>query len=110
MENNLKQLFPKEPYSIQLQIATEIYSALEQGSKKALVIESPTGTGKTYSLLVPIISWLKAHPDLIGTKNEPSIKSTVPNWIKKPTMQKGAKIYEDKKQAIKQMKSLKEIV
>lgn len=41
----------------QLEYATSVLSSLED--KKHLVIEGPTGVGKSFGYLVPIISWLK---------------------------------------------------
>ena len=59
VKETLKRSFPIDPYDIQTNIAENIYSSLENNSKKILIIESPTGTGKSYSLLVPILNWIK---------------------------------------------------
>jgi Rad3-related DNA helicase len=49
--------FPIEPYQIQTDFAKTLYEALES-QVKLCFMESPTGTGKSYSLLVGLCSWL----------------------------------------------------
>ncbi|QLL31731.1 hypothetical protein HG536_0B05970 [Torulaspora globosa] len=57
---------PYEPYEIQLQLMRCIYDALSSGRKVA-VVESPTGTGKTLSLICSVVSWLRRNkPDLLA--------------------------------------------
>lgn len=54
---------PFQPYDIQLQLMHQVYNTLESG-KKIGIFESPTGTGKTLSLICPTVTWLrrnKAH-------------------------------------------------
>ncbi|TDL22084.1 DNA repair helicase [Rickenella mellea] len=49
--------FPyRPPYSIQVDLMRHLYEAIEQS--KVAIIESPTGTGKTLSLLCASLSWL----------------------------------------------------
>ncbi|XP_030587126.1 ATP-dependent DNA helicase DDX11 isoform X3 [Archocentrus centrarchus] len=57
MENSRAQFpFPFQPYNIQEQFMQALYSALDQG--KVGVFESPTGTGKSLSLICGALSWL----------------------------------------------------
>ncbi|KAF9778687.1 helicase C-terminal domain-containing protein [Thelephora terrestris] len=50
-------VFPYDkPYDIQLSLMQHLYGAIED--KAVAVVESPTGTGKTASLLSATISWL----------------------------------------------------
>ncbi|KAK1167238.1 ATP-dependent DNA helicase DDX11 [Acipenser oxyrinchus oxyrinchus] len=49
--------FPYQPYSIQEQFMESLYSALDQG--KIGIFESPTGTGKSLSLICGALSWLR---------------------------------------------------
>jgi len=49
--------FPFKPYECQSQYMDKVISALNQ-SQNAL-LESPTGTGKTLSLLCACLAWLK---------------------------------------------------
>ncbi|KAG9003121.1 ATP-dependent DNA helicase chl1 [Tulasnella sp. 427] len=50
--------FPYDPpYTIQLDLMRHLYASIE--GKKVSILESPTGTGKTLSLLCGAITWLK---------------------------------------------------
>ncbi|KAJ3596943.1 hypothetical protein NHX12_003343 [Muraenolepis orangiensis] len=49
--------FPYQPYPIQEQFMRALYGALEDG--KVGIFESPTGTGKSLSLICGALSWLK---------------------------------------------------
>ncbi|KAL1748373.1 helicase C-terminal domain-containing protein [Schizophyllum fasciatum] len=50
-----------QPYQIQLDLMRHLYEVLE--SKKISIVESPTGTGKTLSLLTASLTWLRDHQD-----------------------------------------------
>ncbi|XP_073506396.1 ATP-dependent DNA helicase DDX11 [Phyllobates terribilis] len=49
--------FPFPPYPIQEQFMTELYRALDGG--KVGIFESPTGTGKSLSLICGSLTWLR---------------------------------------------------
>ncbi|KAM5252234.1 ATP-dependent DNA helicase DDX11 isoform 1-T4 [Hipposideros larvatus] len=49
--------FPFTPYSIQKDFMAELYQVLEAG--KIGIFESPTGTGKSLSLICGALSWLR---------------------------------------------------
>ncbi|XP_013417223.1 ATP-dependent DNA helicase DDX11-like [Lingula anatina] len=49
--------FPFEPYAIQLAFMKELYTTLELG--KIGIFESPTGTGKSLSLICGALTWLR---------------------------------------------------
>ncbi|XP_075408332.1 ATP-dependent DNA helicase DDX11 isoform X1 [Tenrec ecaudatus] len=49
--------FPYTPYSIQKDFMAELYQLLEAG--KIGIFESPTGTGKSLSLICGALSWLR---------------------------------------------------
>ncbi|XP_066580100.1 ATP-dependent DNA helicase DDX11 [Amia ocellicauda] len=49
--------FPYQPYSIQEQFMEALYSALDEG--KVGIFESPTGTGKSLSLICGALTWLR---------------------------------------------------
>ncbi|TMS05570.1 ATP-dependent DNA helicase DDX11 [Larimichthys crocea] len=62
MENGRTQFpFPYQPYNIQEQFMHHLYSALDQG--KVGIFESPTGTGKSLSLICGALSWLTDHEE-----------------------------------------------
>ncbi|XP_046889666.1 ATP-dependent DNA helicase DDX11 isoform X2 [Hypomesus transpacificus] len=53
--------FPYQPYHIQDQFMQALYRALEHG--KVGIFESPTGTGKSLSLICGALSWLRDHEE-----------------------------------------------
>uniref|UniRef100_A0A3B3WIL4 Helicase ATP-binding domain-containing protein n=1 Tax=Poecilia mexicana TaxID=48701 RepID=A0A3B3WIL4_9TELE len=53
--------FPYKPYDIQEQFMKALYSALDQG--KVGIFESPTGTGKSLSLICGALSWLADYEE-----------------------------------------------
>ncbi|XP_074533636.1 ATP-dependent DNA helicase DDX11 [Halichoeres trimaculatus] len=87
--------FPYQPYNIQLQFMQALYSALEQG--KVGIFESPTGTGKSLSLICGALSWLTDYEErrkmeaaallqegeaaLTTTVSSATSQSAEPDWI-----------------------------
>ncbi|KAA0166599.1 hypothetical protein FNF31_01377 [Cafeteria roenbergensis] len=51
--------FPFEPYDVQRQLMRAMWEAIE--TRKVGVFESPTGTGKTLSIICSALHWLKSH-------------------------------------------------
>lgn len=84
-----------------------IFSSLEEGKYKLAIIESPTGTGKTYSLLIPLVTWLARNRTKLKKQEEKEIKKVaLPSWIKKPSEQKIEKIVSEKKKKIDKIISI----
>lgn len=54
--------FPFTPYSIQDQFMRSLYSVIE--NRKIGIFESPTGTGKTLTLMCSTLKWLTDHDEL----------------------------------------------
>ncbi|KAM3609175.1 uncharacterized protein V6R79_010695 [Siganus canaliculatus] len=98
MENCRTQFpFPYKPYNIQEEFMQALYSALDQG--KVGIFESPTGTGKSLSLICGALSWLTDYEEkrrqetaallqegeavLSTCTTQPSTSSsaTEPDWI-----------------------------
>ncbi|KAH9251321.1 hypothetical protein BASA81_010732 [Batrachochytrium salamandrivorans] len=76
----MKYSWPYEqpPYPIQVELMEAIRSALEQ--KQCGVFESPTGTGKSRSIICSVIPWLMAN--LEKTKAETAEdNSSEPSWL-----------------------------
>lgn len=53
--NGIKVMFPFQPYKTQIDYMTNVVQALQKGHHAML--ESPTGTGKTLSLLCSSLAW-----------------------------------------------------
>ena len=78
--------FPYKPYQIQIDFMSKILNSLENNDNALL--ESPTGSGKTLSLLAPVLAYL----------------NTLPN--NKPTVYFTSRTHSQLKQAIDQLKLL----
>ncbi|KAI1424269.1 helicase C-terminal domain-containing protein [Xylaria sp. FL1777] len=52
---------PFTPYDVQLQFMQTVYNVLEQGNGQIGILESPTGTGKSLSLICAALTWLRNH-------------------------------------------------
>ncbi|KAI1347877.1 helicase C-terminal domain-containing protein [Xylaria sp. FL0043] len=52
---------PYTPYDVQLQFMRTVYNVLEQGNGQIGILESPTGTGKSLSLICAALTWLRNH-------------------------------------------------
>lgn len=77
---------PYEPYDIQLQLMTSIYEdLLSSNANKIGFFESPTGTGKTLSLICSVMSYIRANKVtyLLGKNNKDELldDSDDPDWI-----------------------------
>ncbi|XP_040201179.1 ATP-dependent DNA helicase DDX11 isoform X2 [Rana temporaria] len=125
--------FPFPPYPIQEQFMSELYHVLE--ARKVGIFESPTGTGKSLSLICGSLSWLrdfeekKRQEELLalsvgdsennenqGTDNTTSAtaSSAEPDWItqflhKKEEMDIKNKIKEDQIQRKKKEERLEQM-
>ncbi|ORY92941.1 helicase C-terminal domain-domain-containing protein [Leucosporidium creatinivorum] len=79
--------FPFTPYSIQRDLMQHLYSALARG--QVTVVESPTGTGKSLSLISSTLSYLRDARSLTRDALVESIRAQVqsqlgeeePEWV-----------------------------
>ncbi|KAM3407885.1 hypothetical protein ACQJBY_001302 [Aegilops geniculata] len=55
--------FPFATYPIQTEFISFLYSALSSGPRALALLESPTGTGKTLSIICSALQWLLDHRD-----------------------------------------------
>jgi regulator of telomere elongation helicase 1 len=69
MINGIPVYFPFKPYECQNNFMAKVIEALNNSDNALL--ESPTGTGKTLSLLCSALSWLKQERSkLVGQLND----------------------------------------
>nr|CAB3463498.1 unnamed protein product [Digitaria exilis] len=59
--------FPFEPYPIQSEFMSFLYGALSSGPGALALLESPTGTGKTLSIICSALQWLLDSRDAPAT-------------------------------------------
>ncbi|PHH92507.1 hypothetical protein CDD83_7144 [Cordyceps sp. RAO-2017] len=52
---------PYTPYHVQEQFMKTVYQVLENGEGQVGILESPTGTGKSLSLICASLTWLRHH-------------------------------------------------
>ncbi|KAG9035892.1 ATP-dependent DNA helicase chl1 [Tulasnella sp. JGI-2019a] len=85
--------FPYDPpYSIQLDLMHHLYTSIE--SRKLAIMESPTGTGKTLSLLCGTLTWLLDEEDRARKGQLKTIEETLkgesndddPPWVLKQSL------------------------
>lgn len=82
---NLQKLnfhHPYTPYNVQEQFMKAVYNVLETGQGQVGILESPTGTGKSLSLICASLTWLRNHKSsiheaalqeaVVGLKDEPA--------------------------------------
>ncbi|KQK07010.1 ATP-dependent DNA helicase DDX11 isoform X1 [Brachypodium distachyon] len=58
--------FPFTPYPIQSEFMSFLYAALSSGPRALALLESPTGTGKTLSIICSALQWLVDHREAAG--------------------------------------------
>jgi chromosome transmission fidelity protein 1 len=58
-EDAFKRMFPFEPYSIQLEFMQQLHGCIE--GRQFGLFESPTGTGKTLSIICGVLTWMEQH-------------------------------------------------
>ncbi|KZT72447.1 DNA repair helicase [Daedalea quercina L-15889] len=80
--------FPFKPYGIQLDFMQHLYAAIED--RKVTIIESPTGTGKTLSLLCGSLTWLKDEQDRARKGQLDALSTTTdgPDWVLQQTLER----------------------
>ncbi|KAI1463513.1 DNA repair helicase [Daldinia caldariorum] len=75
---------PYTPYDVQEQFMNTAYQVLERGDGQVGILESPTGTGKSLSLICAALTWLRNHK---RSKYETSVTEAAqefkdePDWI-----------------------------
>ncbi|KAK7691295.1 hypothetical protein QCA50_004689 [Cerrena zonata] len=79
--------FPFLPYEIQLNLMQHLYTSIED--RMVSIVESPTGTGKTLSLLCASLTWLHDEQDRVrrGSINASS-NNNAPDWVLAQTLER----------------------
>ncbi|KDO28648.1 hypothetical protein SPRG_06502 [Saprolegnia parasitica CBS 223.65] len=75
--------FPFPPYSIQESLMKELYETIDE--RKIGIFESPTGTGKSLSLICGTLTWLEHNTDSRGVlieKDAAINDSDEPAWLR----------------------------
>ncbi|XP_043701024.1 ATP-dependent DNA helicase DDX11 isoform X2 [Telopea speciosissima] len=83
--------FPFEPYRIQLDIMKALYRSLDKGG--VAMLESPTGTGKTLSIICSALQWivdrkqqLKSETGRVSGRNgstgDQRVSDDEPDWVR----------------------------
>lgn len=90
--------FP-EAYSIQLDLMRQVFSTIEDG--KVGIFESPTGTGKSLSLICAAFTWLRQNEQrgvkgCSGSSNERNSVGTLdePDWVVQHEQERKRKQHE----------------
>lgn len=97
--------FPFEPYDEQKKLMGHIYDALDKGGIS--ILESPTGTGKSLSIICSSLHWLLNYNKHKTNKNANNKKKNknndgregTPDWVNE---------FFDKQQEIERQKKLEE--
>ncbi|KAK2177258.1 hypothetical protein NP493_610g02000 [Ridgeia piscesae] len=126
-----KFAFPFEPYDIQVAFMRRLYLALEGG--KIGIFESPTGTGKSLSLICGALTWLRdyeerqksllqsllndvtdAKAERVNEETEASRKDAELDWItafarKQEIDEKASKLKEEQEARLKRESRLQQL-
>lgn len=75
---------PYTPYDVQLEFMKTAYNVLEDGGGQIGILESPTGTGKSLSLICASMTWLrnfKRKEFGASLQIDPKATEKEPDWI-----------------------------
>jgi chromosome transmission fidelity protein 1 len=72
--------FPFPPYPIQLQLMTALTRTLDAGHVG--VFESPTGSGKSLSIICSVIPWVLRNPSVVPDADVKTELGVGPSWLK----------------------------
>lgn len=75
---------PYSPYDVQIEFMKAAYDVLDRGEGQVGILESPTGTGKSLSLICASMTWLrdfKRRAFETSTQIDPKEAEGEPDWI-----------------------------
>ncbi|ORX98335.1 DNA repair helicase [Basidiobolus meristosporus CBS 931.73] len=103
--------FPFEPYSIQLEFMQSLFETIE--SSKVGIFESPTGTGKSLSLICGALTWLQENQqrhlkgvttvDTSNSEDPPWVQAFAVNRLKKEAEEEEAKRREEHEERVRRI-------
>lgn len=82
--DQIKFHHPYSPYDVQLEFMKAAYDVLDRGGGQVGILESPTGTGKSLSLICASMTWLrdlKRRAFEASTQIDPKEAEGEPDWI-----------------------------
>lgn len=85
---------PYSPYDVQLEFMKAVYDVLEHGHGQIGILESPTGTGKSLSLICASMTWLrtfKRRQFEASVQIDPQAAESEPQWIIEQMLQRKRK-------------------
>ncbi|KAL6865252.1 hypothetical protein ACP4OV_016403 [Aristida adscensionis] len=82
--------FPFAPYPIQSEFMSFLYAALSSGPGALALLESPTGTGKTLSIICSALQWLLDSRDAAAAAAAAAAASAAPRGAEGPGAGAGA--------------------
>ncbi|CCJ29870.1 unnamed protein product [Pneumocystis jirovecii] len=105
--SNIKNFHhPFKPYKIQNEFMEALYLAIEAGGVS--IFDSPTGTGKSLSIICGALTWLREHDYICLEEAQKNVQSDEPEWIikyeieeKKKSLQMRRKEIEEKFEKIR---------
>ncbi|KAL5072678.1 hypothetical protein RYX36_011662 [Vicia faba] len=111
VENPKFSAFPFKPYSIQIDFMNALYQSLNQGGISML--ESPTGTGKTMSVICSALQWVmdrrrqeeeEKAVGLVNGKSQGSGSDDEPDWMREFVVNNNDKQFKEEKRKNKKEK------
>ncbi|KAI0010734.1 DNA repair helicase [Xylariaceae sp. FL0662B] len=103
---------PYTPYDVQGQFMSTVYDVLQKGEGQVGILESPTGTGKSLSLICAALTWLRNHK---RARFESSVADAAkdfkdePEWIVNQMLKKKReeilKQWEERETRLKRMRA-----
>ncbi|KAK4208086.1 ATP-dependent RNA helicase chl1 [Rhypophila decipiens] len=75
---------PFTPYDVQIDFMRAVYDTLETGNGQVGILESPTGTGKSLSLICGALTWLRSHKRRLYEADFQSVAEKMvgePDWM-----------------------------